>query len=134
LSWLAPSKLRRTVVVGSERMVIYDDGSPEPIRVFDSGVIYRDPETFGEYHLSYRSGDILSPKIESHEPLGLELADFVKAIREDDRMPFHTALAQSVVRIVEAADHSLQIGGQEVSLQPAELAEPLADQRQRAHA
>ena len=69
LSWLAPSKLRRTVLVGSKRMVTYDDGAIEPVRVFDSGVVYKDPETFGEYHLSYRSGDIVSPKIESHEPL-----------------------------------------------------------------
>ena len=84
LSWLAPSKLRRTVLVGSERMVIYDDGASEPVRLFDRGVVYRDPETFGEYHLSYRSGDILSPKIESYEPLGLELADFVAAVRHDE--------------------------------------------------
>ncbi|MBV8943615.1 MAG: Gfo/Idh/MocA family oxidoreductase, partial [Solirubrobacterales bacterium] len=77
LSWLAPSKLRRTVLVGSERMVIYDDGAPEPVRVFDRGVVYRDPETFGEYHLSYRSGDVVSPRIETYEPLGLELGDFV---------------------------------------------------------
>ena len=62
LSWLAPSKLRRTVLVGSERMVIYDDGAPEPVRVFDRGVVYKDPETFGEYHLSYRSGDVISPR------------------------------------------------------------------------
>ena len=66
LSWLAPSKLRRTVLVGSERMVIYDDGAPEPVRVFDRGVVYKDPETFGEYHLSYRSGDVISPRIESY--------------------------------------------------------------------
>ena len=59
-------------------MVIYDDGATEPVRVFDSGVVYQDPETFGEYHLSYRSGDIVSPKIESHEPLGLELGDFLQ--------------------------------------------------------
>ena len=61
LSWLAPSKLRRTVVVGSQKMVVYDDGAVEPVRVFDHGVVYEDPETFGEYHLSYRTGDILSP-------------------------------------------------------------------------
>ena len=61
LSWLAPSKLRRTVVVGSKKMVVYEDGVGEPVRVFDHGVVYKDPETFGEYHLSYRTGDILSP-------------------------------------------------------------------------
>jgi predicted dehydrogenase len=126
LSWLAPSKLRRTVLVGSERMVIYDDGATEPVRLFDQGVVYRDPETFGEYHLSYRSGDILSPKIESDEPLSLELADFVNSIRADERMEFHTALARSVVRIVEAADWSLRQGGREVSLDHADIGDQLA--------
>ncbi len=134
LSWLAPSKLRRTVVVGSERMVIYDDGASEPVRLFDRGVVYQDPETFGEYHLSYRSGDILSPKIESHEPLGLELADFVNAIRQDDRMEFHTALARSVVRMVEAADRSLVQGGREVSLDHGDVGEQLAAPRELAFA
>jgi predicted dehydrogenase len=122
LSWLAPSKLRRTVLVGSERMVTYDDGAVEPVRVFDSGVVYQDPETFGEYHLSYRSGDIVSPKIESHEPLGLELGDFIQAIRCGEMMEYHTALACNVVRIVEAADRSLLKGGSEISLEGGESA------------
>ncbi len=129
LSWLAPSKLRRTVVVGSERMVTYDDGAVEPVRVFDSGVVYRDPETFGEYHLSYRSGDIVSPKIESHEPLGLELGDFLKAIQSGGKMDFHTALARSVVRIVEAADRSLLQGGREISLDCGDINDQLNARR-----
>jgi predicted dehydrogenase len=132
LSWLAPSKLRRTVVVGSERMVIYDDGAAEPVRLFDRGVVYRDPETFGEYHLSYRSGDILSPKIESHEPLGLELGDFVDSVRSGGRMEYHTTLARSVVRIVEAADASLHDGGREVVLDCSEMSEQLFDRREMA--
>ena len=52
LSWLAPSKLRRTTIVGSEKMVVYDDTSTEPVRIFDSGVVLKDPETFGEYRLT----------------------------------------------------------------------------------
>ena len=132
LSWLAPSKLRRTVLVGSERMVIYDDGAPEPVRLFDRGVVYRDPETFGEYHLSYRSGDVISPRIESHEPLSLEVADFVKAIQNGDRMEFHTAVARSVVRIVEAADQSLQAGGREVLLDPGDIGAHLNTRRELA--
>jgi len=118
LSWLAPSKLRRTVLVGSERMAIYDDGAPEPVRLFDRGVVYRDPETFGEYHLSYRSGDVVSPKIDSYEPLGLEVADFVGAIRSGEKMEYHTAIARSVVRVVEAADRSLREGGREIVVEP----------------
>jgi predicted dehydrogenase len=132
LSWLAPSKLRRTVLVGSERMVIYDDGAPEPVRLFDRGVVYRDPETFGEYHLSYRSGDVISPRIESYEPLGLEVADFIKAILTDDRMEFHTAIARSVVRIVEAADESLRQGGREVSLDHSDIGARLVARRELA--
>jgi predicted dehydrogenase len=132
LSWLAPSKLRRTVLVGSERMVIYDDGAPEPVRLFDRGVVYRDPETFGEYHLSYRSGDVVSPRIESYEPLGLELNDFIQAIRTGDRMLFHTAVARSVVRIVEAADNSLRAGGREISLEHDDIGSQLVARRELA--
>lgn len=125
LSWLAPSKLRRTVLVGSEKMVIYDDGTTEPVRVFDRGVVYRDPETFGEYHLSYRTGDILSPKVESHEPLGREISDFIMAAQSGHQMQFHTALARSVVRMVAAADRSVQLRGEPVRLDDADVVEGL---------
>jgi predicted dehydrogenase len=118
LSWLSPSKLRRTVVVGSEKMVVYDDGSAEPIRLFDHGVVYEDPKTFGEYHLSYRTGDIVSPKLESHEPLAAEIADFANAIRNNDPMREHASLARDVVRITEAVDRSLVSGGENVDLPP----------------
>ncbi len=117
LSWLAPSKLRRTVLVGSEKMVVYDDGTAEPIRLFDHGVVYQDPETFGEYHLSYRTGSILSPKIASYEPLGAELADFLSAASRGDSLPFHTRLARDVVALTAAADRSLDEGGAAVSIQ-----------------
>jgi predicted dehydrogenase len=117
LSWLAPSKLRRTVVVGSEKMVVYDDGDAEPIRLFDHGVIYRDPETFGQYHLSYRTGDILSPKVDTYEPLSAELADLARAIRSGDSMAWQADLARDVVLMTEAADRSLRNGGTEVDVQ-----------------
>lgn len=54
LSWLAPSKLRRTTIVGSRKMVVYDDTSNEPVRIFDSGADLPDPKGFGEYRLTYR--------------------------------------------------------------------------------
>jgi predicted dehydrogenase len=119
LSWLAPSKLRRTVVVGSEKMAVYDDGMTEPIRVFDHGVVYRDPQTFGQYHLSYRTGDILSPKLDTCEPLVAEMADFMRAIRTGDRLPWHAELARDVVQLTEAADRSLRLRGAEVRVSDA---------------
>jgi predicted dehydrogenase len=129
LSWLAPSKLRRTVLVGSERMITYDDGASEPVRVFDRGVVYQDPETFGEYQLSYRTGDILSPNIDTHEPLSLELGDFVSAINSGQSMEFHTSLARSVVRMVEAADRSLRHGGVEMALDGSDVSDGLIGRR-----
>ncbi len=99
LSWLAPSKLRRTVLVGSEKMIVYEDGSSEPIRVYDHGVVYRNPETFGQYHLSYRTGEIVSPKIDTYEPLVAQLGDLVRAIRTGDRLRWNASLARDVVRI-----------------------------------
>jgi predicted dehydrogenase len=117
LSWLSPSKLRRTVVVGSDKMVVYEDGAQEPLRLFDHGVVYRDPETFGEYQLSYRTGEIVSPKVDTSEPLSLELADFGRAIRTRDEMSYQAAVARDVVAITEAASRSLEAGGAEVHVE-----------------
>jgi predicted dehydrogenase len=110
VAWLAPTKLRRTVIVGSRRMILYDDTSRDPVRVFDAGIDLPDPQTFGEYQLSYRTGDVISPPIPIAEPLFLELADFCGAIR-DGRAPLADAeLGLEVVRVVEAADRSLASG------------------------
>jgi predicted dehydrogenase len=107
LAWLAPSKLRRTTVVGSQKMVVYDDTSAESVRVFDSGVNLPDPESFGEYRLSYRTGDIVSPRIEIAEPLALELEDLCRAIRTGSTLRSTPQLGVEVVRVVEAAERSL---------------------------
>jgi predicted dehydrogenase len=111
LSWLAPSKLRRTVVVGSQKMVVYDDSSSEPVRVFDSGVTYEDPETFGQYQLSYRTGDILSPKLETTEPIITELTDFVKSVMTGRAPEGNPTLARNVVHLIEAAESSIEERG-----------------------
>jgi predicted dehydrogenase len=119
LSWLAPSKLRRTAIVGARKMVVYDDTSNEPVRVFDSGVTLRTPETFGEYQLTYRTGDIVSPQLEIAEPLFLEAQDFCAAIRSGGTPRSSAALGLEVVRIVEAVDTSLERDGARVELGPA---------------
>ena len=117
MSWLAPSKLRRTVLVGSEKMVVYEDGAPEPVRVFDRGVVYRDPETFGEYHLSYRTGDIVSPHLDGSEPLAVEMEDFIACVRAGGTHHSQLELALDVVRMIEAAETSLLGGGEPVPVE-----------------
>jgi predicted dehydrogenase len=121
LSWLAPSKLRRTVVVGSKKMIVYDDTSTEPVRIFDSGVDYQDPETFGDFQLSYRTGDIVTPKLDSVEPLVAEIGDFLTAVRERDPLLAERDLARSVVGLIEASERSLHEEGRRVTL-PRDLA------------
>ena len=92
-------------------MVVYDDASNEPVRIFDSGAEIPDPETFGEYQLSYRTGDIVSPRIEATEPLSLELADFAKSILEGTAPASSAAVGLDVVRTIEAVDRSLERRG-----------------------
>jgi predicted dehydrogenase len=124
LSWLAPSKLRRTTIVGSRKMVVYDDTSHEPVRVFDSGATVKTPETFGEYTLTYRTGDVVSPRLEVLEPLALEMKDFCAAIRSKTEPRSSAALGLEVVRMVEAVDTSLERDGARVQLEAATVAAP----------
>jgi len=129
LSWLAPSKLRRTTIVGSRKMVVYDDTSTEPVRVFDSGVVLKDPETFGEYRLTYRTGDIVSPRIDAAEPLSAELRDFCEAVMSGTTPRSSAAIGLQVVQMIEAADRSHVSGGANIALEaldPLSLAQPRA--------
>jgi protoporphyrinogen oxidase/predicted dehydrogenase len=124
LSWLSPSKLRRTAIVGSKKMVVYDDTSNESVRIFDSGATLPDPETFGEYRLSYRTGEIVSPRIDATEPLSIEVADFAAAIRGERELVSSPEVGLDVVRTVEAVDRSLVEGGLPVSLEADEAPLP----------
>ena len=110
LSWLAPSKLRRTTVVGSSKMVVYDDVSNEPVRVYDSGVMPGNPKSFGEY-LKYRTGDIVSPHIDLSEPLALQMEDFCRAVRSASTPRASAQLGLQVVHLIEAAERSLELCG-----------------------
>jgi predicted dehydrogenase len=116
LSWLAPSKLRRTTIVGSQKMSVYDDTSNEPVRVFDRGVDLPNPETFGEYQLSYRTGDIVSPNVPVAEPLFSELGDFCSAIRTGETPRSSAQIGLDVVRIIESVDASLEADGARVGV------------------
>ncbi|HRV59131.1 MAG TPA: Gfo/Idh/MocA family oxidoreductase [Solirubrobacterales bacterium] len=107
LSWLAPSKLRRTTVVGSKKMIVYDDTAPEQVRVFDRGVNLDNPETFGAHQLTYRAGDIVSPHLASSEPMSVQLNSFVDAVVSGNYPAEYIRIARDVVGLIEAAERSL---------------------------
>lgn len=108
VSWVSPVKLRRTVIVGSKKMLIFDDTeSVEKVKVFDEGVDFKDPVTFGEFQLSYRTGDIYSPRIDSTEPLFVEASHFVECIQTGAAPLTDGAAGRSVVAALEAAEQSI---------------------------
>jgi predicted dehydrogenase len=117
LSWLAPRKVRQMIVVGSRRMVIYDDGAVDgAVRVYDRGFDFTEPSTFGEYQLTYRSGDMVVPRLDAAEPLGLELEDFAGAIRHGGEPCSHSRLGVEIVKVMEAAHLSLESSGTPVAV------------------
>jgi predicted dehydrogenase len=125
LSWLAPRKVRQMIVVGSRRMVQYDDTvSDEPVRVYDRGIEIAPPTNFGEHQLTYRSGDVVSPRVEPQEPLRLELDDFARAIRTGEEPRSNVALGLQIVAAIELAQESLRGNG--VPLALAQRFEPAA--------
>lgn len=116
ISWLAPCKLRRTTIVGSKNMVVYDDTeSVEKVKIYDQGVV-KNPEDFGEFQLTYRSGDIVSPHINNTEPLKLECLDFLAAIQTGKKPESDGKFGLKVVKVLEAAQESLKNKGAAISL------------------
>jgi predicted dehydrogenase len=100
------------VVVGSERMAVYNDLAEERLRIYDRGVEFEEASSAThERPLSYRYGDILSPHIQFHEPLSLEDRHFIECIRTGTRPQCDGLSGLQVVSVLEAADRSLQAGG-----------------------
>jgi predicted dehydrogenase len=116
MSWLAPAKLRRTTIIGSEKMVIYDDTeSVEKVKIYDQGVV-KNPEDFGQFQLTYRAGDVISPHIDIVEPLRSECMDFINAIRNNTEPKSDARFGLEVVKIIEAAQQSMQSRGTAVKI------------------
>jgi predicted dehydrogenase len=118
VSWLDPDKIRRTTVVGSRKMLVYDDlATQEKIRIYDKGVTAQKYyDTFGDFQFSYRYGDIQIPRIEEREPLRCECEHFVKCIRTGATPTTDGENGLRVVSVLEAANYSLRRGGLMVPL------------------
>jgi predicted dehydrogenase len=124
VSWLDPGKVRRMTVVGSRKMVVYDDASTEgKIQVFDKGIDREqlddslgEFDSFGKFQLTQRAGDVLIPKIDFVEPLKRECSHFVESVLSGKRPLTDGHNGLKVVRILEAATRSLQGGGVAIEL------------------
>jgi len=114
VSWLSPKKIRETIIVGSKKMLIYDDTkSDEKIKIFDKGVdVLKDPASFGEYQLTYRTGDIMSPVLEATEPLNIEISHFIDCVNDNLEPKTDGYCGLRVVKAVEAAERSSERDGE----------------------
>lgn len=113
LSWLAPSKTRQLTVVGDRRMLVFDDTQTlDKVRIFDRG-IEAPPHTdsYGEFQLSYRYGDVFAPRLDGTEPLRRECAHFVACVRDGTTPATDGCAGLRVVEVLEAVDRSLASGG-----------------------
>ena len=111
VAWLAPSKLRRTAIVGEKQMIVYDDtANIEKVKVYDQGVEINDPQTFGEYQLTYRTGSIVSPRLKNVEPLRDEMNHFIECIKTGATPKTDGYCGLRVVEALEAAQRSLETG------------------------
>ena len=118
VSWLDPSKTRRITVVGSEKMVTYDDvETNEKIKIYDKGVEALQPSnSFGEFQFNYRYGDIVAPFIEFHEPLRVEAEHFIECVRTGASPITDGQAGLQVVSIIESLQSSLRAGGRSVAI------------------
>jgi predicted dehydrogenase len=113
LSWLAPSKLRTTIVIGSKKMVVYDDNQAvEKVKIYDQGVDKLDSD---ELRRSYRAGDIHSPRVPMTEALQIEMRHFIECVRDGKKPRSDGEAGLMVVRVLELAMRSLRSGGARVA-------------------
>lgn len=118
VSWLDPLKVRDMVVVGSKKMVVYDDVDNEgKIKVYDKGADkLASAQNFGEYQIKLRAGDVLIPKLSMYEPLKKECEHFIKCIKESKVPLTDGRNGLRVVKVLTAAQESLKNGGVAVKI------------------
>ncbi len=126
VSWLDPLKIRRTSIVGNKKMLVFDDVSQdEKIKIYDKGVVIkknnvpRQPyyDTYEEWVLTYRSGEVTIPKIENKEPLSVMANHFIDCIKNNKKPLTDGYCGLKTVKVLEAAQKSLKSDGKKISIE-----------------
>ena len=123
LNWLAPVKVRRTLVGGSKKMLVYDDmENSEKVKVYDKGVVQNvDPERREKMLTGYRNGDMMAPNLEATEALRLMAREFIASIVEKRPALSDGRAGYRIVRLLEAAQQSIEHNGKVIYLTEAPL-------------
>jgi predicted dehydrogenase len=118
VNWLAPVKVRQTLICGSDRMIVFDDlEASEKVKVYDKGIVLGDPDQMGfEPRVGYRTGDMWAPRLDVTEALKIEADHFVQCIRTGATPESDGEAGLRIVRILEAATESLAHHGAPVEI------------------
>ena len=117
VSWLAPRKVRNTIIVGDTRMLVYDDmDADEPIKLHDKRFVLPEGDSFGAHQLTYRTGDTVAPYVSADEPLANQLQHFAECIR-GAACRSDGWFGAGVVEVLESADRSYRKGGAPVDVE-----------------
>jgi len=117
VNWLAPVKVRQILIGGSRKMIVYDDVEPsEKVKVYDKGVDVTTEEGVYQLLVQYRTGDMYSPKLDSTEALSLLASHFVECIEQSKTPVTNGEAGLGVVRILEAAQKSINNNGKLIAI------------------
>jgi predicted dehydrogenase len=119
VSWLSPVKVRRAILAGSKHMIVFDDLEPsEKVKIYNSGVSIEHHDVAGQHRMmvEYRIGDMTSPALPNREALRTEVDHFARCIAGEEKPLTDGESGLAVVRILEAAQRSLERGGEQVRL------------------
>ncbi len=110
VSWLSPVKIRKVLIGGSNKMVLYNDVEPsEKIKLYDKGVSIDNME-ITPFKPAYRSGDVFIPQLDNDEALKVEVGHFMNCVKNNERPLIDGAVGLDVIKILEACDRSLKEG------------------------
>lgn len=112
-NWLAPVKIRKTLIAGTQKMIVWDDlEASEKIKIYDKGIVVTDdPDSINKIKVDYRTGDMWAPKLAHREALGAEAQHFLECVRDRTRPLADAQAGARVVRILEATRQALTTCG-----------------------
>lgn len=119
LNWLSPVKFRRILIGGTKKMILFDElDQGEKVKVYDKGIVVRHEDVDSVYKIlvDYRTGDMVAPKVEHREALQVEAEHIVRCVQTRAEPLTAGATGLAVIRVLEAAEHSIKNGGVRVTL------------------
>lgn len=117
VNWTSPVKIRRTIIGGTKKMLVFDDMENfEKIKIYDSGIEIKNKEKIHEALVQYRIGDMYSPKVNQTEALSLGVKEFIEAIQQNRKPLTNGNDGLKVVKVLEAAEKSIKNKGKLINI------------------